>query len=323
MRIETFHRRLLYRAGSFTLCDRRLEHVDSIEVVVTRQGCRGRGECVPYPRYGESIASVQGQLDQLPPTITRQDLPTLLRAGPARNALDCALWDLEAKQAGRPVWQLAGLEKPRPVATMRTLSTESPEQLACDAARFGRIHPILKLLLNGPDILPLVELVHAAAPSASIVVDARESWTLDDYLTLAPRLARLKVIMIEQPLPAKDDELLAGIRRPLPVCADESCHEMLALPRLRGRYDAVNIKLDKAGGLTAALALRDAARREGLKVMAGSLISSSLATAPAILVAQGADYVDLDGPLLLQEDGAKAMRTVGPLICPATPDIWG
>lgn len=323
MRIETFHRRLSYRTGSFTLCDRTVEHVDSIEVVVTQQGWSGRGECVPYARYGESIASVQGQLDQLPPTVTRQDLPAFLRAGPARNALDCALWDLEAKRTGRPVWELAGLAPPAPVATMRTLSTGSPQQLARDAARFGGIHGILKLLVKGPDILPMVDLVHAAAPSASIVIDARESWSLGDYLSLAPMLARLKVIMVEQPLPAKDDDLLAGIRRPLPVCADESCHEILALPRLRGRYDAVNIKLDKAGGLTAALALRDAARREGLKVMAGSLISSSLATAPAILVAQGADYVDLDGPLLLQEDQAMALRSKGALVHPAPPGIWG
>jgi L-alanine-DL-glutamate epimerase-like enolase superfamily enzyme len=293
-----------------------------LSVQITLGGFTGRGECVPYARYGESHDSVTAQISSLPEAVTRAQLQSLLPPGAARNAVDCALWDLAAKQAGRRVWQLAGLSEPGPMITAFTLSLAAPEAMRAVAARHAH-RPLLKIKLGTPDDMPRLEAVRAGAPKARIIVDANEGWTADVYADLAPHLLRLGVEMVEQPLPAGDDGMLAEIARPLPVCADESCHDQGSLPALVGKYDMVNIKLDKTGGLTEALALRDAARDMGFGVMVGCMVGSSLAMAPAVLVAQGASIVDLDGPLLLAEDRDVPLVFDGSVVQPPAPELWG
>jgi L-Ala-D/L-Glu epimerase len=293
-----------------------------LTVAVTRGGVTGRGECVPYARYGESVESVATQIEGLPGDITREALQTALPAGAARNAVDCALWDLEAKAAGRRVWELARLPAPGPLVTAFTLSLDAPEKMRAAAAKNAH-RPLLKIKLGTPDDMPRLEAVRAGAPDASIIVDANEGWTAEVYADLAPHLLRLGVQMVEQPLPAGEDAVLAEIERPLPVCADESCHDRASLPALKGKYDMINIKLDKTGGLTEALALRDAARAEGFAVMVGCMVGTSLAMAPAVLVAQGAAVVDLDGPLLLAEDRDPALRYDAAGVHPPEPALWG
>ncbi|MBM1222090.1 dipeptide epimerase [Ponticoccus sp. SC2-23] len=293
-----------------------------LTVRVSRDGVTGWGECVPYARYGETPESVSDQIAALPEDITRADLQEALPPGAARNAMDCALWDLEAKIEGRPVWQLAGLERPRPEVTAYTLSLDTPEAMEAQARKHAH-RPLLKIKLGTPDDMPRLEAVRRGAPAARIIVDANEGWSAEVYGELAPHLIRLGVEMVEQPLPAGDDAMLAEIDRPLPVCADESCHDRASLPELAGRYDMVNIKLDKTGGLTEALALRDAARSEGYAVMVGCMVGTSLAMAPAVLVAQGADIVDLDGPLLLAEDRDPPLFFDEAGAHPAEPALWG
>jgi L-alanine-DL-glutamate epimerase-like enolase superfamily enzyme len=285
-------------------------------------GVVGQGECVPYARYGETLDSVTEQIKGLPEGISRQDLQDALPAGAARNAVDCALWDLAAKQTGAPVWQLAGLPAPRPLITAYTLSLDTPENMRAEAAKHAH-RPLLKIKLGTPDDMARLEAVREGAPKSPIIVDANEGWTAEVYADLAPHLLRLGVQMVEQPLPAGQDDMLAEIERPLPVCADESCHDRASLPGLKGKYDMVNIKLDKTGGLTEALALRDAARAEGYQVMVGCMVGSSLAMAPAILVAQGAEVVDLDGPLLLAEDRAAPLVYDAAGVHPASAELWG
>jgi L-Ala-D/L-Glu epimerase len=293
-----------------------------LTVTVGRDGLRGRGECVPYARYGETLDSVSAQVAGLPAGIGRTALQEALPPGAARNAVDCALWDVEAKRAGRRVWELAGLPTPGPMVTAYTLSLDTPERMRAAAARnAGR--PVLKIKLGTPDDMARVEAVRAGAPGATIIVDANEGWTAEVYAELAPHLVRLGVAMVEQPLPARDDGMLGEIARPLPVCADEACHDRASLPALTGKYDLVNIKLDKTGGLTEALALRDAARAAGFGVMVGCMVGSSLAMAPAVLVAQGADWVDLDGPLLLAEDREMPLRYDGRGVWPSEAGLWG
>lgn len=289
---------------------------------VMRGGITGRGECVPYARYGESLESVAAQIEGLPAGITRADLQAALPAGAARNAVDCALWDLEAKAAGRRVWELAGLAAPVPMITAFTLSLDAPEKMRAAAAKNAH-RPLLKIKLGTPDDMPRLEAVRAGAPSTPVIVDANEGWTAEVYTHLAPHLLRLGVLMVEQPLPAGQDGMLAEIARPLLVCADEACHDRASLPGLRGKYDMVNIKLDKTGGLTEALALRDAARAEGWKVMVGCMVGTSLAMAPAVLVAQGAEVVDLDGPLLLAEDRAQPLHYDAAGVHPPDAALWG
>jgi L-alanine-DL-glutamate epimerase-like enolase superfamily enzyme len=293
-----------------------------LTATVERDGARGWGECVPYARYGESLDSVAAQIAGLPAGIGRADLQDALPPGAARNAVDCALWDWEAKRAGRRVWQLAGLPAPGPMVTAYTLSLDAPDRMRAAAARNAQ-RPVLKIKLGTPEDMPRVEAVRAGAPRATIIVDANEGWTAGVYADLAPHLLRLGVAMVEQPLPAGDDGMLAEIARPLPVCADEACHDRASLPALAGKYDLVNIKLDKTGGLTEALALRDAARAAGFGVMVGCMVGSSLAMAPAVLVAQGADWVDLDGPLLLAEDRAHPLTYDTAGVHPPDPDLWG
>lgn len=299
------------------------------EVVVARvrEGeHEGRGECLPYARYGETSEGVAAAIEALAPAVRegmgRAELQHALPAGAVRNALDCALWDLECKAGGARAWEIAGLAAPGPLDTAYTLSLDAPESMrraaACHAER-----PLLKLKLGGPGDLDRVAAVREGAPAARIIVDANEGWTASDYRALAPALERLGVSMIEQPLPAGEDEELARLERPVPVCADESCHDRETLDSLAGRYDVVNIKLDKTGGLTEALALREAARDRGFDIMVGCMIATSLSMAPALLVADGAAFVDLDGPLLLAEDRAHGLRYEGALVHPPEPALWG
>ena len=293
-----------------------------LTVRISDGGAVGMGECVPYARYGETLESVMAQIDALSGPLTRAALYDVLPAGAARNAVDCALWDLEAKQSGRPVWQLAGLAPLKPEITAYTLSLDTPEKMRAQAAEHA-FRPLLKIKLGTPDDMPRLEAVRAGAPDSVIIVDANEGWSAEVYADLAPHLVRLGVALVEQPLPAGDDDALIGMARPVPVCADESCHDRASLAGLKGKYDVVNIKLDKTGGLTEALALRDAAIVQGYDVMVGCMVGSSLAMAPAMLVAQGAKIVDLDGPLLLAEDRAAALIFDTAGVHPPSPELWG
>ena len=293
-----------------------------LRVTVERDGVTGQGECVPYARYGESLDSVTAEIEALPQDITRAALQDALEPGAARNALDCALWDLEAKQAGRRVWDLAGLPEPGPAITAYTLSLDTPEKMEASAARHAH-RPLLKIKLGTPDDMPRLEAVRRGAPGAKIIVDANEGWSADVYADLAPHLTRLGVALVEQPLPAGQDDMLAEIARPVPVCADESCHDRASLAGLKGKYDMVNIKLDKTGGLTEALALKQAALADGYRIMIGCMVGTSLAMAPATLLAQAADYTDLDGPLLLAEDRDPSLRFDEAGVYPPEPALWG
>ncbi len=282
----------------------------------------GWGECVPYARYNETLESVEAEIAGLPETFTRQSLMDLLPAGAARNAVDCALWDLEAKRAGKRAWELAGLSAPGPEITAYTLSLATPEAMQAQAAE-NAFRPLLKIKLGTPDDMPRLEAVRAGAPNSKIIIDANEGWSAEVYADLAPHLVRLGVALVEQPLPAGDDDALIGMERPVPVCADESCHDRASLPNLKGKYDVINIKVDKTGGLTEALALREAALAEGYQIMVGCMVGSSLAMAPATLVAQGAMVTDLDGPLLLAEDRDTPLIFDDAGVHPPKAALWG
>jgi len=309
-------------AQVFTISRGSRSEAQVLTVVLTDGAHRGWGECVPYARYGETLESVTAQIEGLPAYVTRHALFDLLPAGAARNAVDCALWDLEAKRAGKRVWELAGLSVPGPEITAYTLSLDTPAAMQVQAAKHA-FRPLLKIKLGTPDDMPRLEAVRAGAPEARIIVDANEGWSAEVYADLAPHLVRLGVELVEQPLPAGEDDALIGMDRPVPVCADESCHDRTSLPGLKGKYDVVNIKLDKTGGLTEALALRDAALAEGYDVMVGCMVGSSLAMAPATLVAQGARVVDLDGPLLLAEDRDVPLVFDDAGVHPPAADLWG
>ncbi|WP_299947263.1 N-acetyl-D-Glu racemase DgcA [uncultured Ruegeria sp.] len=283
---------------------------------------RGWGECVPYARYDETLDSVEAQIAGLPDVFSRYSLMDLLPAGAARNAVDCALWDLEAKRAGKRAWELAELVTPGPEITAYTLSLDTPEAMQAQAAE-NAFRPLLKIKLGTPDDMPRLEAVRAGAPNSKIIIDANEGWSADVYADLAPHLVRLGVALVEQPLPAGEDDALIGMERPVPVCADESCHDRTSLPALKGKYDVVNIKLDKTGGLTEALELRKAALAEGYGVMVGCMVGSSLAMAPATLVAQGAMVTDLDGPLLLAEDRDTPLNFDDAGVHPPKAALWG
>ncbi|MEM9853346.1 MAG: N-acetyl-D-Glu racemase DgcA [Pseudomonadota bacterium] len=309
-------------AHVFTISRGSRTEAQVISVEVARGGHVGRGEGVPYARYGETIESVEAQIAGLGSDIERAALAEALAPGAARNAVDCALWDLEAKAAGKRAWELAGLGKPEARVTAYTLSLAEPEAMEAQA-RENAHRPLLKIKLGTPDDMPRLEAVRRGAPDADIIVDANEGWTAEIYAELAPHMVRLGVKLVEQPLPAGDDEALAHMARPLPVCADESCHDRASLPALRGKYDMINIKLDKAGGLTEALALSDAARAEGYGIMVGCMVSSSLAMAPATLVAQRAVIVDLDGPLLLARDREPPLCYDARGVHPPKAALWG
>ncbi len=321
MRIEV-SRDVFQLAQVFTISRGSRTEAQVLTVRITDGSVTGWGECVPYARYDETLDSVIAQIEALPDTVTRAVLGDLLPAGAARNAVDCALWDLEAKMAGKRVWELAGLARPGPEITAYTLSLDEPAKMQAQAAK-NAYRPLLKIKLGTPDDMPRLEAVRAGAPKSQIIIDANEGWSAEVYADLAPHLVRLGVSLVEQPLPAADDDALIGMDRPVPVCADESCHDRASLPGLKGKYDLVNIKLDKTGGLTEALALRDAALGEGYEVMVGCMVGSSLAMAPATLVAQGASIVDLDGPLLLAEDRDDALTFDAAGVHPPVAKLWG
>ncbi len=313
-------------AGTFTISRGSKTAADVVLVEIAEGAHRGRGECVPYGRYGETIAKSIGEIESLRSALeaglSRVALQEKLKPGAARNAVDCALWDLEAKQHGRSAAALAGLPALKPVTTAYTLSLGSVESMAA-AAKAKAHRPLLKLKLAGPGDLDRVAAVHASAPNSRLIVDANEGWTAEIFAELAPKLVPLGVEMIEQPLPAADDSALAGLARPIAVCADESCHGVETLPQLVGKYDAVNIKLDKTGGLTGALALAEAAAAQNFAIMIGCMVATSLAMAPALLVAQRARWVDLDGPLLLARDREHGLHFEGSLVQPPRPELWG
>ena len=308
-------------AQVFTISRGSRSEAQVLTVTVSDGSHVGRGECVPYARYGETLDSVEALILGADANVGRAGLYTL-PAGAARNALDCALWDLEAKRAGRRVWDLAGLAAPGPVVTAYTLSLDEPAAMRAEAAKHAH-RQLLKIKLGTPDDMGRLEAVRAGAPASTIIVDANEGWSAAIYADLAPHLLRLGVALVEQPLPAGADDALIGTERPVPVCADESCHDRASLAGLKGKYDVVNIKLDKTGGLTEALALRDAARAQGYGVMVGCMVGSSLAMAPAVLVAQGAEVVDLDGPLLLARDRDHALHYDDRGVHPPDAELWG
>ena len=313
-------------AGSFTISRGSRTEIRVVTVTVSDGSHMGCGECVPYARYGETVDGVMeaiiGVASDLREGLDRHGLQSRLGPGAARNALDCAFWDLEAKRAGKPVWQLAGLSSPKPIETAFTLSLGTPESMR-EAAAKNADRPLLKVKLGTDNDLGRIEAVRAGAPNSRIIVDANEGWTVEQYLALAPTLVRLGVALVEQPLPAGQDEALRTIARILPVCADESCHDRASLGHLKGKYDAINIKLDKTGGLTEALLMRDAAVASGFDIMVGCMLGTSLAMAPAFFVAQGAAFADLDGPLLLAADRASPIRYEGSMMQMPEPALWG
>ena len=288
----------------------------------------GRGECGPNARYGECPDGVVAQIAALAPSIAagldRAGLQSALPAGAARNAIDCAFWDLEAKRAGEPAWRLAGQDfAPPPVLTAFTLSIGTPAEMAA-AAGANAARPLLKIKLGrGAGDGERLAAVREAAPKARLIVDANEGWSAADWLALGPQLATAGVELVEQPLPAGADAALAALPRPVPLCADESCRDRAGLAGLVGLYNAVNIKLDKTGGLTEALALAEAATALGLDLMVGCMLGTSLAMAPALLVAGRARWVDLDGPLLLAEDRAPPLPVAAGALGPAAVALWG
>ena len=319
MRIEVT-RDVFRLAQVFTISRGSRTQTDVLTVSVIIGGVRGWGECVPYARYGETLDSVTAQIEGF--SGAWADLPGALPAGAARNALDCAFWDLAAKAAGVRVWDLLKLPAPRPEITAYTLSLDTPDAMQVQAAQ-NAARPLLKIKLGTPDDMARLEAVRRGAPDSRIIVDANEGWSAEVYADLAPHLIRLGVQMVEQPMPAGADDMLGEIARPLPVCADESCHDRTSLPALRGKYDLVNIKLDKTGGLTEALALKGESIAQGYGVMVGCMVGSSLAMAPATILAQGVAFTDLDGPLLLAEDRAEPLIFDAAGVHAPTAGLWG
>jgi L-alanine-DL-glutamate epimerase-like enolase superfamily enzyme len=312
--------------GGFTI-SRGAKHEAMVVVATISDGNHtGRGECVPYAHYGESVEGVTAAIEDCASALARglgrAELAALLPAGATRNALDCALWDLEAKRSGKSAAALAGLGPLRPVLTAFTLSLDTPEAMAA-RAREAAVYPLLKLKLGGDGDGERLRAVRAAAPEARLIADANEAWQPQETESLLDIAAEAGVELVEQPLPAGRDDVLKYIERSVPVCADESMHDRASLEALADRYDAVNIKLDKTGGLTEALLAAERARALGLKIMVGSMVATSLAMAPALVVAQDADWVDLDGPLLLERDRVPGLRYDGATIFPPSPELWG
>jgi L-Ala-D/L-Glu epimerase len=312
--------------GAFTIARGSRTEAVVVTATVTDGVVRGRGECVPYARYGETpegvAEAVAAQAERLALGGAHDVLTAGLKAGAARNALDCALWDFRAKAAGEPAWRLAGATEPKPLLTCFTISLGAPEVMAAATAEAaGR--PLLKIKLGGEGDDVRIAAVRRAAPHARLVVDANEAWTTESLPRFAAACADQGVELIEQPLPAAVDDGLLGFRSPVPLCADESAHGLDSLAHVRARYAAINIKLDKTGGLTAALEVSRAARAQGLKVMLGCMLGTSLAMAPAMLPAVDADFVDLDGPLLLSRDRDPALTFEGSMIQPAASGLWG
>lgn len=294
--------------GSFTISRGSKTAADVVVVELTVDGVTGRGECVPYARYGESVSGVIADIQAMIPAIRdgldRQQLQTAMPSGAARNAVDCAFVDLECKQRGVRVWDYFQLSAPENLLTAYTLSLDTPEKMHA-AAEANASRPLLKLKLAGEGDLARVAAVRKGSPNARIIVDANEGWNEQLYREFIPELQKLGVEMIEQPLPAGKDAILKDLPRPIPICADESCHDSSSFDELVGLYDMINIKLDKTGGITEAMVLRQKAEAAGMKIMVGCMLATSLGMAPAFVVAQGAQVVDLDGPLLLEKDRAE------------------
>ncbi|MBB4233906.1 N-acetyl-D-Glu racemase DgcA [Rhizobium esperanzae] len=313
-------------AGTFTISRGAKTEAEVISCTLTEDGARGHGECVPYRRYGETMESVFAQIEAARPLIeagiSRRDLLSAMPPGAARNAVDCALWDLEAKRTGESVAARLGLAELKPLTTAYTISLGEPEVMAAQAREHaGRA--LLKVKVGTGDDESRIRAVRAAAPDAAIILDANEGWpeaVLERHLHIA---AQAGVALVEQPLPAGRDALLAEIHRPLLVCADESVHHTGDLASLADRYDAINIKLDKTGGLTEALVMKAEGERLGFSIMIGCMVGTSLAMAPAVLLAQNADFVDLDGPLLLARDREPGLRYAASLVFPPESALWG
>lgn len=312
--------------GAFKISRGAKREAAVVVVEIASAGATGRGECVPYTRYGESVPGVAARIGHglraLGAGLDRASLARALPPGAARNALDCALWDHDAKLAGARVHTLAGLPAPKPVLSAYTIGLATPEAMAAKAAA-ARACPLLKLKLGAEGDADRLRAVRAAAPDARLIVDANEGWRPEQLRQMLDACAAAGVELVEQPLPAGDDAALAGIARPIPVCADESAHARAGLAELPGRYDAINIKLDKTGGLSEALAMREEARRLGLRIMVGCMVATSLAMAPAVLLAQGAGWADLDGPLLLARDRVPGLAIAGTVIRPPERGLWG
>ncbi|MEA2884158.1 MAG: L-Ala-D/L-Glu epimerase [Bradyrhizobium sp.] len=293
---------------------------------ISHNGRTGRGECVPYPRYGETaeatLAAILSFQEVLREDCSREMLQEALRPGAARNALDCAMLDLEAKTRGQRAWELLGRPAPRACTTAFTISLGTPEAMAAATAEAAD-RPLLKIKLGGDGDGERIAAVRSQAPESELIVDANEAWTVANLEQNLAACAAVGVTLVEQPLPAGQDEALSRIRRPVAVCADESVHDRASLEGLRERYDAVNIKLDKAGGLTEALAMADAARTLGFEIMVGCMVGTSLSMAPAMLLTPLARFVDLDGPLLLARDREHGLRYDGSTVYPPEPALWG
>ncbi|MGZ5836741.1 MAG: N-acetyl-D-Glu racemase DgcA [Xanthobacteraceae bacterium] len=313
-------------AGTFAISRGAKTQAEVVVVELDDGTYRGRGECVPYERYGETIESVLAAIADVEPQVTkglgRAELQQVMPAGAARNALDCALWDIEAKRRGEPVHLLTGLAPLRPVVTAYTISIGTPEAMA-EAAEKARHRPLLKVKLGAAGDPARIAAVRRAAPDAELIADANEGWNVENIDENLRACAAAGVTLVEQPLSAGNDAILASIARTIPVCADESVHDRASLKTLVGKYDAVNIKLDKTGGLTEALAMAEEARAMGFSIMVGCMVCTSLAIAPALLIAQGARTVDLDGPLLLARDRADGLRYDGSTVYPPSPALWG
>jgi L-alanine-DL-glutamate epimerase-like enolase superfamily enzyme len=313
-------------AGSFTISRGAKTEAVTVVAEIIQDGHVGRGECVPYPRYGETpeatLAVVLSVQEAVGRGLDREALQTAMPPCAARNALDCALLDLEAKTSGRRAWDLLGRPAPRSCTTAYTISLASPEAMAAATAKASH-RRLLKIKLGGDGDGARIAAVRQAAPESELIVDANEAWTTANLEQNLAACAKAGVTLVEQPLPAGQDEALKRISRPLAVCADESVHDRASLEGLRERYDAVNIKLDKTGGLTEALAMADAARAQGFEIMVGCMVATSLAMAPAMLLARQARFVDLDGPLLLARDRDGGLRYDGSLIYPPDAALWG
>jgi L-alanine-DL-glutamate epimerase-like enolase superfamily enzyme len=313
-------------AGSFVISRGAKSEAVVVVAELSRGDHRGRGECVPYARYGETVADVaeaiRAMATELARGLDRTGLQSAMPPGAARNALDCAFWDLEAKYAGRPVHQLLGQAPPKPLITAYTISLGTPQEMAQRAAKASGL-PLLKIKLGAAGDPARIAAVRHAAPRARLIVDANEGWTPDDLEQNLAACAEAGVTLVEQPLPADRDQALTRAARPIAVCADESAHARSSLPGLVSKYDAINVKLDKAGGLTEALAMAEEAERLGLTLMVGCMVATSLAMAPALLLAQGAAVADVDGPLLLARDRPDGLRYEGSLVHPPARALWG
>ncbi len=314
-------------AGTFTISRGSKTSCETVVVELEQDGAKGWGECVPYARYNETVHTVIAEIEALRDAVengmTREELQTKMKAGAARNALDCAYWDFEAKKTGTPVWKLAGLKKePVALTTAYTISLGTPDVMGAQAAK-NAYRPLMKLKLTGEGDLERVSAVRDNAPNTRLIVDANEGWSVDHVVPFSEKLQAYGVEMIEQPLASSEDDLLKTVNHPITLCADESAHAVADFHKLVGKYEMVNIKLDKTGGLTEALELQKMAREADMQIMIGCMLAGSLAMAPAHLIGQDAEVVDLDGPLLIAKDRDVPFEFEDSLMHPAPHELWG